>query len=159
MTDDIQIDQPRRGRPPKSEIMEQRRRKRNGSGELTGRRLGVLKSKLDFDAFKYRWINDDAARFFAKTKEDDWSLVPNDDVKEDSVDLGNSVSQIVGSKPDGSPLRAYLCRKPKKWFEEDQAEKQAELDEQLRQLRRGSDRHGQSQGDYVPSSGIRIERA
>jgi hypothetical protein len=160
MTDEIQpVEEKRRpGRPPRSEATQERRKKRFGNGELTGRRLGVLKSRLDFDSFKYRWINDHEARFHAKTQEDDWSLVPNDGVKEDSVDLGNAVSQIVGTKPDGSALRAYLCRKPKKWFEEDQAEKQAELDEQLTQLLRGNDRHGGTHGDYTPNSGIRITR-
>ena len=143
----------------RGEVLEQRRRKRSDSGELTGRRLGVLKSRLDFERFKYRWINDNEARFMAKTKEDDWSLVPNDGVKEDSADLGTAVSQIVGSKPDGSALRAYLCRKPKKWYEDDQAEKQAELDEQLSQIRRGNDRNGASQSDYIPNAGIKITRA
>jgi hypothetical protein len=160
MTDETHIDdeKPRRGRPPRVEVAAQRRKKRHASGELTGQRLGVLRSKLDFDVFKYRWINDSEARFHAMTQEDDWSLVPNDDVKDDSVDLGNAVSQIVGTKPDGSALRAYLCRKPRKWWEEDQADKQAELDEQLQQLLRGNDRHGSPQGDYTPNSGIRITR-
>jgi hypothetical protein len=135
------------------------RRRKTGLGELTGRRLGVLKSALDFNQFKYRWLNDNEARILAKTKEDDWDFVTKDGgVKDDSADFGNVVSQIVGSKPDGSALYAYLCRKPKSWWEEDQAAKQADLDEQLAQLRRGNDRAGGSQGDYVPASGIKIQR-
>jgi hypothetical protein len=134
------------------------RRRKPGSGDVIGRRLAVRKSEMDFDGFRYRWINDNEARFIAKTREDDWDLVMNENVKDDSTDLGNAVSQIVGSKPDGSALKAYLCRKPKKWWEDDQAAKQAALDEQLNQLRRGNDRAGGSQADYVPPAGIKIQR-
>ena len=77
-------------------------------------------------------------------------------VKEDTTDLGNAVSYIVGTNKDGSPMRAYLCRKPKSYFDEDQAAKHAELEQQLAELRRGNDRDGQTQSDYVPTSGIRI---
>lgn len=135
------------------------RRRKAGGGETTGRRLGVLKSALDFNAFKYRWINANDARLMAKTKEDDWDFVTKDGgVKDDSADMGNVVSQIVGMKPDGSALFAYLCRKPKAWWQEDQDAKQVELDKQLAQLRRGNDREGGTQSDYVPSSGITIQR-
>lgn len=134
------------------------RRRKIGTGETTGRRLGVLKSALDFNQFKYRWMNDNEARIMAKTREDDWDFVKKEGVKEDSADMGNVVSQIVGSKPDGSVLKAYLCRKPKKWWMEDQAEKQAALDEQLAQLRRGNDRSGSAQSDYIPTTGIKIQR-
>ncbi len=136
-----------------------KRRREVGGGETTGRRLGVLKSALDFNAFKYRWINANDARLMAKTKEDDWDFVTKDGgVKDDSADMGNVVSQIVGMKPDGSALFAYLCRKPKAWWQEDQDAKQVELDKQLAQLRRGNDREGGAQSDYVPSSGITIQR-
>jgi len=141
---------------PDRQQVEQARRRKRGSGEVTGRRLGVAKSALDFNRFVYRWINDLPSRIFVMTEEDDWEVVMNDGVKDDSPNLGNAVSQIVGTKPDGSALVAYLCRKPKKYFDEDQAAKSAELDEQLNQLRRGNDRAGASQADYVPDSGIRI---
>lgn len=133
---------------------EKRRRKDRGGGELTGQRLGVAKSKLDFDKFAYRWINDDPGRIFAKTKEDDWDIVTNDGgvIKEDSPDLGSAVSQIVGTKPDGSARVAYLCRKPKTYFDEDQAAKAQALDQQLADLRRGKTSEGEA--EYVPSSGI-----
>jgi hypothetical protein len=135
---------------------EQRRRKQRDGGELTGKRLAVTKSSLDFTRFVYRWINDAPARLFAKTKEDDWDVVTNDGVKDDSADLGNAVSQIVGTAPDGSALKAYLCRKPRTFYDEDQKDKSRDLDKQLEQLRRGNDRAGGSQADYIPSTGIRM---
>lgn len=140
---------------PRAARAEGRRRKVGGG--IVGQRLGVSESMLDFNNFAYRWINDAPARLHAKTQSDDWDIVRNDGgVKEDNADLGNAVSYIVGTNKDGSPMRAYLCRKPKTYFDEDQTAKHAELDRQLAELRRGNDRDGQTQSDYVPTSGIRI---
>jgi hypothetical protein len=125
-------------------------RRRNAAAGVAGYRLGVAQSKLDFDNYSYRWINDAPARIHAKTVEDDWDIVMNEGgVKDDSADLGKAVSQIVGTAKDGSPVRAYLCRKPKDYFEQDQKAKSAELDRQLAELRRGNDARGQVQSDYV----------
>lgn len=134
------------------------RRRKRGGGHVHGRRLGVNPDLLDFTRFVYRWINDDPARLVAKTRHDDWDVMSNDGgaMKEDATDLGDAVSIVVGTNPDGSVKRAYLCRKPKTYFDEDQREKQAALDEQLNQLRRGNDRSGAAQGDYIPSSGISL---
>lgn len=145
------------GRPRKEETQE-RRRRRNSGVYAHGRRMGVNPALLDFNSYEYRFVNDDPGRLVAMTKHDDWDVVANDGgaVKEDSTDLGAAVSIAVGTNPDGSPKRAYLCRKPKEYYVEDQKAKQAELDKQLEQLARGNDRHGTPQSDYVPSTGIRM---
>lgn len=133
---------------------EQRRRKGRETGELTGVRLGVLASSLDHEKYVYRWVNDAPGRIHGKTQEDDWDVVRKSGVKEDSADMGDAVSEVVGVKPDGSPMRAYLCRKPRKFYDEDQAEKTANLDRQLADMKRGRDRSGAPQADYIPASGI-----
>jgi hypothetical protein len=152
---EIVAEEPRRGRKPRSEEVTERRRNRSG---VSGQRLGVAMSQLDFEKFKYRWVNDTPARLFAMTREDDWDIVQQDggSVKDDAADLGSAVSQIVGTAPDGSALKAYLCRKPIAYWREDQRMKSAELDKQLSDLRRGRDRAGQANGDYVPNDGISI---
>lgn len=135
------------------------RRRRRGTAFGDTRKLGVREELLDFDRFSYRWINDADNRIYDKTKQDDWDIVQNDGgVKEDSADLGNAVTQIVGTKKDGSPLRAYLCRKPKGYFDSDQKDKLAELDKQLSALRMGSSAEGKplDTDEYVPTSGIRL---
>lgn len=131
-------------------------RRRSGAAGVAGNKLAVNLSKLDFSRFAYRWINDVPARIHAKTVDDDWDLVPNDGVKEDSAGMGNYVRQIVGVQKDGSTLFAYLCRKPKTYFDDDQKDKHKALDQQLEQLRRGNAPDGSQQSDYVPSSGISI---
>jgi hypothetical protein len=154
-----EMDKPRRGRPPKHEREEAQERRRRRDGGVVGRRLGIADENLDFNTFVYRFVNDSPARLFSKTKQDDWDIVTNDgEAIEDSADLGNAVTRVVGVKPDGSPLMAYLCRKPKKFHEEDAARSQAELDKQLTELQRGNDRFGGSQSDYVSRSSIETAR-
>lgn len=132
-----------------------RRRRKSADVQASGR-MGVDPSLLDHDRFAYRWINDKPGRMVTKTKHDDWDMVPNAGEKEDSTDMGDMVSIVVGTLPDGSPMRAYLCRKPKTYFDEDRKTAQAELDRQINELSRGKSRDGSSQSDYVPRSGISL---
>lgn len=143
------------GRPKRQE---QERRRRKDRGGIIGQRLGVNESLLDFDNFAYRWINDDPARIMAKTKEDDWDIVRQDgtDIIKDEAETDAAIFQIVGTNADGSPKRAYLCRKPRAWYKEDQADKVKELERQLAEMRRGNAADGSAQSDYVPNEGIRI---
>lgn len=131
------------------------RRRKTGPG-VTGQRLGVLESRLDRKKYAYRWINDDETRLHAKTVEDDWDIITNDGEVASSTDLGSAVSQVVGTHPDGRPKRAYLCRKPRGYFDDDQRTKVREVDEITAHLRRGNDRKGGVQADYVRPGDISI---
>lgn len=129
-----------------------RRRRAAGSINQDIGKLGVNPKLLDHDKYAYRWFNDTQnGRLQMKTKHDDWDLVHGDAVKEDNTDLGSAVSIVVGANQDGTPLRAYLCRKPKTYFDEDKAAAQARLDDQLAQLSKGLDRDGGAQSDYAKS--------
>lgn len=163
----MQLEAPRRGRPRNDDMTREREgradeqlpeRRRRQEMDTVGKRLAVNTNLLDHDRFAYRFINDAPARLFQMTQQDDWDIVKQDGsiVKPDSTDLGDAVSVVVGTKPDGSPLRSYLCRKPRKFYEDDQKKKQTDLDEQLAQLRRGNTKAGDLQGDYIPTSGIKI---
>jgi len=133
-------------------------RRRRDSVETLGKRLAVNVSALDFKKFAYRFINDAPARLFQKTEQDDWDVVTTSGatIKHDSTDLGAAVSVVVGTKVDGSPMRSFLCRKPRKFYEDDEKKKADDLDEQLSQLKRGNTAAGELQGDYQPAGGIRI---
>lgn len=144
---------PRRGRPPRHEVSD--RRLRNGG--VVGKRLGVSDENLDFENFVYRFMNDSPARLFTKTKQDDWDIVSNDgEVIEYTADLGNAISRPVGSKPDGSPLLAYLCRKPIEYYKADAARTLEELDRQYRELCRGNDASGNAHSDYIRPGMIKV---
>lgn len=148
-----------RGRQSRAEEQLPERRKRTDI-DMTGKRLAVRNELLDFDKYKYRWINDADVRLYQLTKQDDWDVMAHDGqpLKSDNTDLGAAISIPVGTKPDGSPMRAYLCRKLRRFYEEDQKMKQTDLDEQLARLRAGKDAKGADLGDYTTSGGIRIAR-
>ena len=148
-----------RGRQSRADEQLPERRKRVDI-DMTGKRLAVRNDLLDFDKYKYRWINDSDVRLFRLTKQDDWDVVAQDGetLKSDSTDMGAAVSIAVGTKPDGSAMRAYLCRKLRRFYDDDQKMKQTDLDEQLSQLRAGKDARGADMGDYTPSGGIRVAR-
>lgn len=154
---------PRKAEDEVAEATQPRRRRKEGGEEVIGRKLAVRMSELDFANFKYRWVNDEMGsangvgpRIMAKTVDDDWDIVRQGGsvVKHDSADLGDAVSAVVGVRPDGKPMLAYLLRKPKAYYEEDRAKKHAELDKQLKDLRRGISPSKGDEADYVPRSGI-----
>ena len=146
-----------RGRQSRAEEQLPERRKRTDI-DMTGKRLAVRTELLDFEKFRYRYINDSDTRLYQLTRQDDWEVMTQDGgaLKPDATDMGAAVSIPVGTRPDGSPMRAYLCRKLRKFYDDDQKMKQTDLDEQLKRLRAGKSSDGDSQGDYVPSGGIRI---
>lgn len=147
------------GRPRKEESprREQERRRRKGEEANLAGKLAVPPHLLDTTRFVYRWINDEQnGRIYTMTNRDDWDLVDAKDPDAKSDDLGAKFRRAVGSHKDGSTKWAYLARKPKTFYDEDKAAEQAALDEQQSQLRRGNDKHGAAQSDYVPAGGIRM---
>lgn len=148
---------PRRGRPPKVERQDAEQERRRKRGGVQNKRIGYNLSQLDVNNYKYRVINDDPGRMYALTKEDDYAVVHQDgsDITDQS-EMGSAVCWEVGKHPNGSPKMAYLCRKKIEWYKADQEEKTREIERQIAEMRRGNDRNGASQSDYVPSTGIRI---
>lgn len=121
--------------------------------ERTAKRtpLGVARRKLSlnaqFDGHKCRWINDSGDRVL-QARQGGYEHVTKEELEAKGVaigdestvgsDLGSLVSKVVGTKEDGSPLRAYLMKIRKEWYEEDQDEKQKSVDEVDRALREGA---------------------
>lgn len=145
--------------PKRAEEQRAQRRRRADTTHEGYMRLGVNEALLDRKKFAYRWINDTNGRIDAMTKRDDWDIVTDPNIKEDSKSEGAQVRQLVGAKQDGSPLFAYLCRKPIEYHKEDRAKKQKPLDEQDAQLKKGivNSRDALSASDpnaYVPKDGI-----
>lgn len=145
-------DAPRgRGRPRKEVLDDEQRRRRRDRKGMLGYRLQVPAEKLELHRFKYSWVNDQDARIFALTKQDDWNFVHQDgsEIKDDA-DRGSAINVVVGEKANGQPLRAFLCRKRKDWWEDDQRQKIEEIEEMMNQMRRGNDPDGSRPAGIYP---------
>lgn len=118
----------------RSRTDEQRGERRRRDTEMDGYRyrLSIPPQYQKDKEHNYRWINDDKSRVFDLTKEDDW-----DQVQAEGQDGASTVRRQVGTKQNGEPLFAHLVRKPKEFCAEDEAKKQAALDETFEQLAAG----------------------
>lgn len=135
---DVQGTEPRRGpgRPPRQVETQQRRRRRTELG-MDGHLKLDVPAHLKKAGFVERWINDTTGRLEGKTVHDDWDIVrENIDPEKDNGE-GTPVRRLVGVKPDGQPLYAYLCRKPEEFYREDRAKEQKSIDETEAALKRG----------------------
>jgi hypothetical protein len=137
---------------------ERKRRRRRDPGSYEGRiKLSVNEDLLDRDNFTYRWVNDSPGRLDALTKRDDWDVVSDPSLKDDSNSEGQPIRQLVGTKEDGTALYAYLCKKPLEFHREDQARKTQRVDELEGSIMKGKHKDGASTDDqnvYVPQGGI-----
>lgn len=128
--------------------------------------LGVPRSRLTApkrQGYERRWVNDDGKGRLQAALEGGYTHVtdPNLRVGEDGGGSATDsrVSRIVGRGEGGKPLRAFLMEIPSEQYQEDQASKQAALDEVDRAIRKG---RLVSQGEehrYVPDAGkaIRVQ--
>ena len=132
------------------------RRRRNSRG-LSGYRdrLAIDESLLDRENFAYRWINDEPGRIHQMTVQDDWDIVSD---RDNATGTGSEMSEQVGSGVKGSPLRAVLVRKSKKYLDEDKAQRQRLIDEQEQGLTRGAAPGTDSANLYQPATKTTISR-
>jgi len=132
------MNEKKRGRPPKKNV--ERRRKKN----VYGRGRYKLTTP-EIQGYMTRWANDDGVRIQALTEQDDYDFVLKSEISnevgdpdiEGNSDMGSQVRRIVGTKENGEPLYAYLLKIRKEFYEENQKEKQDEIDEVERQIKRG----------------------
>ncbi len=136
------------------EIRATRRRRADDASDDFRAPLQVNKELLDPN-FEYRFINDTGSRMHDLTVRDDWDIVRDPKIKDDNNNLGAEVRHQVGKNPDGSPIYARLCRKPKEFFAADRAKKQRRSDELEAALLRGQPRDKAAaalteQSTYIP---------
>jgi len=109
---------PRGERAPDRKPKGRRRRIPMGTPEL---KLTAPKR----DGYHRHWFNDHRGRI-KRAENSDYTFVYEDRER---------VSRLVGVKDDGSPMYAFLMEIPEDLYREDQAAKQAPIDEFDRQLR------------------------
>lgn len=117
-------EQPRRGRPPRSEETAQRRRRR-GNEQAIDAKLPIppeVQTELDAKGLVPRWVNDEGNRMHRLTVQDDYDPVAGVD------------PVPVGLDKTGKPIMAHLLAKPRAYIEEDQAKAEAKRQETERAM-------------------------
>lgn len=122
--------------------------KKRTTVERARRPMGIPRAKLaipDMPGYVGRVINDIPGRLAAAieggyefvSREDapNWGA---DEVTPGNSDPGTKVSRVVGTNPDGTPLRGYLMRIRKEWYDEDQDAKMKRVDETADAIRHGT---------------------
>lgn len=119
--------------------------------------LGVPRTKLQvpkLPGYQLRWINDRGNRIHL-AKNAGWDFTTPEEVgpvgdapESNNSDVGSRISWPVGTKDDGSPMRAYLMKIKEEFYREDQAAKQKEVDK-IDAAMKGGNTAGQTSGKTV----------
>jgi hypothetical protein len=141
-------------KPTRAEAVRQERRRKPGTMVANGIKLALDESKLDRNAFAYRFVRDEGNRV-AQLHAQDWDPI-TEPAKADSTGLGSVPTALGGTDETGRPYNMVALRKRKDWFEADQREKQKPLDEIESAIRRGNPNHTgndlKGPGVYTPGS-------
>ena len=115
------------------------RRKLRGDMDVSGysEKLSVPKEKKD-PRWTYRWVLDTANRVHDLTARD-WEKAPPETTAGDSRDMGAGtvIERMGNSRTTPTPERVILMRKPREFYEEDEARKQSRIKEHEQGLRKG----------------------
>lgn len=127
---DTAEDAPRRARRERADVQgEHRRRRQSGSlNRMVQFKLDIFgPGDLDPDCVYY-WFNDEGSNLRRMTQLDDYEFVtvdelgPGFNVEQTDSESHDRVRMLVGNKQDGSAMYAYLCKKPRSFWEADQDE-------------------------------------
>lgn len=90
-----------------------------------------LQVDKQFEGYVTRWFNDQDDRI-QRAIAAGYEFVPRDDVKQvgdkdvanGNTDMNSMVSRVVGRTVDNQPIRAFLMKLRKEWYEADKAKKE-----------------------------------
>lgn len=138
---------PARGRPPRAALnATHRRRRQPGSlNRMVQYKLDIFTpDQLDTDNYVYRWVNDEPGKLRMTTQMDDYDHVAVHELGDfdpNATDSESSerVRMVVGTDKHGSPTYAYLLKKPREfWIEDNEAVVEAREDMMAGRVYRGS---------------------
>jgi len=129
--------------------------------------LGTLRSKLtipkdliDDLRFQGRWAVDRPGRLQAAQDggynfvQDPTMTVEVGEGTDGRDKMSTAVCRVVGTHPDGTPMKAYLMKIRREWYEKDQREKQAEIDKTDESIQKGTVASQPGDKRYIGSQGI-----
>ena len=151
--------------PSKRVATERRQRRRRGSLGLEANMKLTVPDDYKDDRFEYRWIRNTPGRVRQLTVQDDYDIVEDEKITEEISDhmlqsgVGLVPERYGGTLKEGGHYNMVLVRKPREFYEEDQAAKAQDIDETERGIKEGAVRGGLTAGDrgYRPKAGISIE--
>lgn len=122
----------REGRAARADAVGEQRRRRKGG---TLNRMAQLKldciepEDLDLAHYVYRWVNDEGPRMRQLTRQDDYDHVNLTELGDgfdpeatDSEGTAGHIRMLVGTQKSGAPLYAYLLKKRRDWWTDDNEE-------------------------------------
>ena len=147
--------------PKRVEAVRNERRRRKGMGLESAMKLTIPEDAKDPD-YEYRWAEGSPQRITQLTKYDDYDVVTSEQIASDSRQngLGVTPERHGGVDEQGNAYSMVLLRKRKDFYEEDQKEKQARVDEREKAIKRGSvegDKGLSGPNAYTPDGGISID--
>lgn len=156
----VEITKAARARPRNdraSEVMGQRRR-RTEFGLRSHLRFSVPDEYRDDANYVYRWIVDRPGRVETLTKQDDYDFVIKQEIADDARQTGGGsrIERHAGTDAQGQPVRAYLVRKPREYYEHDKRAEQQDLSKRMSAIKRG--RVPDDQGAPIPDDGMYVPR-
>lgn len=142
------------------------------AGERRRRKEFGLRSRLNFSVpdeyrddpnYVYRWAADRPGRV-TQLHGEDYDFVESKEIAEDArqTGAGTRIERHAGTDKEGKPLRQYLMRKKREFYQHDKAAEQADLSKRMAAIKRGktAGQDGQpihDDGAYVPQGGIVIQ--
>jgi len=132
------------------------RRRRRVVGQDYRTKLGLSQEAMEklCPEYELRWTNDVGDRLDARFNED-WDYVSWDEIGskpgQDSMSsegVGDRVNKVVGDGDRGHPTRAYLMKKRKEFYMEDQQAKEASIAAKEAAMFKGE--HEGAGNQYIP---------
>jgi len=129
--------------------------------------LGALRSKLtipkdliDDARFQGRWVVDRPGRLESAQAggynfvQDSTMTVEVGEGTDGRDKMSTAICRTVGTHEGGVPMKAYLMKIRREWFEKDQREKQAEVDRTDKAIQEGAIASQPGDKRYIGSQGI-----
>lgn len=111
-----------------SEVRKPGRGRSDDESRRTRVPLGTKRTRLyakERPGYVRRWVNDEAGRL-SRAVDGGYEFVTDPNMRSDE---SGKVCTQAGTDSTGAPMKVYLMEIRREWYEEDQAEKQARVDE------------------------------
>lgn len=137
-------------------IAELRARRESRGHDSNGRYTLHVPEQLKRGDLHYFWANDapGAGNFQDLVENKFYDPVLCEELEQDGRNhgRGSRITRYVGTGPDGKPMNAILCCKPKEWYTEDQVRQNVAHEELMAQISRREPVLARDAGDRIDAA-------